>query len=297
MVSKYAAAAKEYDEKTKFSSFGDKTLNFIGLTKKKPKTYVQLISDELLPVPTHNYIEVKGDNGVIRHMSFICRDFIKEPCYICDNGLDPNKTPRKRMIGLAIEFEKDGRNYRPVCEDVVVSAKTGQAMAEKYTFLRPEIDNDRYTFKDMPKVGILDGNRSIDDGLAIIMTETGSINDCIFLIARKGEGLQTTYSAQRMSDSPIDFDDDDDELTKLVNASIDMSMSVDDYIDSYISQERYDWAFGLKGDKRKTSRDDDRGADAARSRNDDDDDDDEDDEDVDIDTMFSKSYRRGRRDA
>lgn len=300
MTSKYAAAAKEYDEKTKFTGVSDKALNFIGLTKKKPKTYVQLLSDELLPVPTHNYIEVPGNGGGTRHMSFVCRSLIKEPCYICDKGLDPNDRPRKRMIGQAIEFEKDGREYRPVREDIVVTPETGAAIAEKYPDLRPEIEPDRYTFRDMPRVGILDGNRSIDDGMAIILTEEGSINDCVFLIARKGEGLQTTYSAMRMADSPIDFDADDDELTQEVRAAIEMSMSVDDYIDAYISEERVRRAFGLDSDDGRGGRDDD-GDEAPRGRSRrrpaDDEDDDDSDDDVDIDQMFAKSFRRGRRDA
>lgn len=309
MTSKYAEAARRYSERTQFSGFGDKTLKFIGLSKKKPKTYIQLLSEELMPVPMHNYIEVQGKNGTTRRMSFVCRSFIDQPCYICDNHIDQNDTPRKRMIGLAIEYEREGKSYRPIYEDITVSSEAGEKIAEKYPDLRPEIDSDRYIFKDMPRVGVLDGNRSIDDDLALFMTETGSVNDCIFLIARQGEGLNTTYSAQRIADSPIDMEDTDSEETQATLAAIEMAMSVDDYIDTYIAQERYDSAFGLKGDEgedrqnddRRSSRrsDDDEDERPARraSRRRDDDDDDGDDEDVDIDQMFSKSFRRGRRDS
>lgn len=291
MASKYAEAAKRYAESTQFSGFGDKTLKFIGLSKKTPRRYVQILSDELMVVPMHNYIDVVGKNGQSRKMSFVCREFIDEKCYICDNKIDQGNDgrPKKRMIGLAIEFEKDGKRYDPVREDIVVSAEAGKKIAKKYPSLSPKIEDDRYTFKDMPRVGILDGNKSIDDDIALVLTETGSMNDCIFLIARRGEGLQTTYSAQRLSDSPIDFEDEDDELTQEVMAAIDMSMSVDDYIDTYIAEERYESAFNIKTDDSDDSDED------QDDEDDDEDDDDDDDDEVDMDEMFAKTYRHGRR--
>ena len=303
--SKYADAAKRYDERTKFSGVSDKTLKFITNTKKEPKIYIQLLSEGLLAVPMHNFVEVKGSDGNTHKMSFVCQSLIDRPCYICDNGLavdqyNKDGKPRKRMVGLAIQFEKSGKKYTPVREDIVVTPETGKRIAKKYPDLSPKIDEDRYTFTDMPKVGILDTNKSVDDGLALIMTETGSVNDCIFLIARTGEGLQTSYSAQRLSDSPIDFDEGDDELTQEVMASIEMSMSVDDYIDAYISEDRLKSAFGLDSDgssknRRSSDRDDEDEDVDDEDVDDDDDSDDDDDDDVDMDAMFAKSYRRGRR--
>ena len=263
MTSKYASNFKSYREQVaaqqNFSNSGN--LNFIGVTKKSPKIYVQLMGNELFPVPIHQYVPVPQDDGSTKSSSFICRHFVGDDCYICNNVKDNNGNlvkPKAVHLAIVAQLENktktvDGRvtAYRiPAYEDAKVSQKKADELLEKFDAdalndagIEMIEDGDNVVFTHIPRVGVLQANKTMDNYFALTLSETGSIDDRAFMIKRDGEGLNTKYSIMAVGDAPIDPDDIGLQL------ALSIHMTIDDYIDMFISESRYNRAFNLESNE------------------------------------------------
>ena len=239
MAGKYDNYFKEYENQVKnsvFTGYADKQMNWISTSKTSPLVYVQLLQDELLPVPFHSYVELP--NG--KHASFACRKFIREECKLCDNLEHLNKDARAKTsyIANAIEFKTAGpRQFVPVMIDYKVSKDTGEEVLREFPNLNVIKDNDAYTFQKLPKVGVLTGKRAVNEALPLVMTQFGQVQGEILCISRSGQGLETKYTAMRIDDSSLNLD------SEPVKAAIKLSKNIEDYIDDYISESKVKSAF------------------------------------------------------
>lgn len=299
MTSKYANNIEKYKQELESKqNFSTSHLNFIGVTKKSPKIYIQLFSD-IIPVPMHSYIEVPQKDGSKRQMNFICRHFIDEECYICDNIKDDYGNlvkPKTSRLAIVAQFENLGRNaetktvdYSPIFETVTLQKDKAESILEEWPDLKYTENDDNYVFEHIPRVGIFDAKKAVDDYFAVTLSEMGSIDDRIFMVKREGEGLQTRYSTMNVGDG---FTAEDAEIFK---PAIAMHMSVDDYIDMFISEGRYKRAFGLEEAKHENS-----GHADVVSEHDDSEDEDDSEEDISMEDIMKK-YRgasaKNRHDA
>lgn len=245
MTSKYAQSIAEYREQVKSQqSFTNGNLNFIGVTKANPKIYVQLLSNELVPIPMHQFVPVPQDDGTFKNSNFICRKFVHDDCYICDHMKTDKGEPLKpKTVNIVLAAQLADKST-PVYEDVTADKKTAESIFEQFdeadlSNINAVEEGDNIIFKDLPKVGVLQANRTMDQYFALTLSEAGSIDDRSFMIKREGTGLQTKYSIMSVGDAPLDPDD-----VKL-KIALAIHMSLDDYIDVFISKTRYDNAFSL----------------------------------------------------
>ena len=249
MAGKYDNYFKDYENQVKssvFTGYADKQMNWISTSKDSPLIYVQLLQDELLPVPFHSYVELS--NG--KHARFACRKFIHEECKLCDNldHLNKEAGARTSYIANAIEFKTAGpRQFVPVMIDYKVSKDTGEEVLKEFPNLNVIKDNDAYTFQKLPKVGVLTGKRAINEALPLVMTQFGQIQGEILCISRSGQGLETKYTAMRIDDSNLNLD------SEPVKAAIELSKNIEDYIDDYISEDKVKSAFPSFFNDAKTS--------------------------------------------
>lgn len=241
MVSKYAQNFEQYEAATQTMQFSGSALNFMSLSKQNPKMYVQVLTEKLLPVPMHNFVPCA--NG--KKASFVCRKFVNEPCPVCDNHIRDSYGneigQKKTYIGIAAQYDNEGpRKYTLVRNDVSLSNEKAQEILAKWPDLTHFPDGDNNTkFVDMPKVGLFIGNKTIDEGMAVAIAEFGSINDILFRVSREGTGLDTKYTVMNLGDSPYPSDSD------ILAPAIAMHMTVDEYIDAYIDEARYNRLLGI----------------------------------------------------
>lgn len=245
MASKYAKQFEQYEASTQPMNFNGKALNFVSLSKKNPKTYIQLLSEKLLPVPMHNFVPTTDGKKAM----FVCRKFVQQPCFICDSHMVDSygneMKPKKTYLGLILEYEAVGpRKYKPVLVDMTVPKDVAKAATDKFgDILAPIEDGDNVKFTDMPKVGMYLGNRGVDADIAVDIAEFGEVNDIVYAISRTGEGLKTEYHARNVGDAPLASDSDE------VKASMLLHMDIDTFIDTYIDANRYTRLLGAPGDK------------------------------------------------
>lgn len=233
MTSKYASFAKKYDEETTFTPISDKVMNFLNISKKNPTMSLLMLQDELLPIPMHDFVEVSpGTNR-----NFICRGLINEECPFCDGRLTSDHVklkPKKTFVGQAVKFKSLGRGKTEVeYMDYRVRKQTGDELLKKYPDLKYSKDDDSYTFEHLPTVGIFFARKTVNDQLPAIIVEWGDIKTVVIKVTRTGERLETKYSVQGLSE-PEDIDLNSQEL----KAAVELSKSVDEYIDDYISADR-----------------------------------------------------------
>lgn len=257
MTSKYAKSIAEYREQVKNQqSFTNGNLNFIGVTKAKPKIYVQLLSNDLVPIPMHQFVPVQQDDGTFKSSNFICRRFIHEDCYICDNMKTDKGEPLKpKTVNIVLAAQLADKST-PMYEDVTTDKKTAESIFEQFNEadlanVNAIEEGDSIVFKNLPKVGVLQANRTMDQYFALTLSEAGSIDDRSFMIKREGTGLQTKYSIMSVGDAPLDPDD------VRLKIALAIHMSLDDYIDVFISKARYNNAFGLSDSSEKQNDEDD----------------------------------------
>lgn len=247
MASKYAAQFKKYEEESSQQFSGaNGALNFVSVTKKEPKVYMQLLSESLFPVPMHMFTPLP--NG--KKASFVCRSFIGERCPVCDAHLTDSygkeARPRRQYIGIVAVYEKEGQGrFRVKRADVKVSKEKAQQVTEKWPQLKPvEESQFNVTFPDTPVVGLFQGGRTVDEQLGAIVAEFGDgIHDAMLAVSRSGEGLKTTYNVMNLGSSPLAHDNE------MLEQAVDLHMTVDEFIDEYISMERYDRLFLGKNER------------------------------------------------
>lgn len=241
MTSKYAQMFNNYEQNLENRSFvRDKAENFIYCSKKEPSIMFMPLGDKFYPLPMHTAFPIK-DGG---HRSFVCRRFINQPCYICDNLKNPYHADKKALPStdytcLGIQMEN---STTPMLVDVKVSKKTGDAVLAKHPEIRGKVDivedDEGTTFIQIPKVGILTMKKSVDQSIAMSLMGTNySFND-VWRVMRSGEGLKTVYNTTRMGD-PINT------KNLKVRLAILLHETLDDYIDSRISLKYYESAFGV----------------------------------------------------
>ena len=279
MTSKYASNFKAYREQVKsqqgFNS--SNSLNFIGVSKKNPKIYVQVIGNELFPVPMHTYVPVPQEDGSFKSSTFICRKFVNDSCYICDHLKDGSGNalrPKTVRLALVIQVEGNGANRSIMREDVKTSKTKAEEIFNKIdadaveeSGIKILDDGENVIFSNIPRVGILQANKTMDDYFALTLSEAGSIDDRIFMIKRDGEGLATKYAIMSVGDALIGPEDIGLQIALAIH------MSIDEYIDMFISEARYNRAFKLEdNESEKHEEEQEREADEAEDQSSDDDD-------------------------
>lgn len=241
MASKYAKQFKSYAEKASKPAFvpRPKMLNRIFVSKNSPSVYVQPLGKELLPVPFHQFIATKNNSNE----DFICRGFIDEPCYICDNipnNWDASKPsrPSTQYLCLAIKM-KDSAH--PELTDYNVSKEFGEKVLKKnsrFAKAKHETEGDRMTFFQLPYIGVFSVKKNVSESFSAYMMESGvSFNDS-YKLKREGEKLKTTYTLLRVGDG-FDY-----EKSLKFHLALALHMTIDDYIDDLISEKHYTDAFG-----------------------------------------------------
>lgn len=253
MVSKYSQQFKNYAEKASKPAFvpRSKMLNRIFVSAKSPSVYVQPLGKELLPVPFHQFVTTKSNNNE----DFICRGFIDEPCYICDNipnRWDSSKPsrPSTQYICLAIKL-KDSTH--PELTDYNVSKEFGEKVLKKnskFAKAKHETEGDRMTFFQLPYIGVFSVKKNVSESFsAYIMESNVSFNDS-YKLNRTGEKLETKYTLLRVGDG-FNY-----ERSLKFHLALALHMTIDDYIDDLISEKHYIDAFGSSAVSGNTSSDD-----------------------------------------
>lgn len=257
MTSKYAKQFKSYAEKASRPAFvpRPKMLNRIFVSKNSPSVYVQPLGKELLPVPFHQFVTTKSNSNE----DFICRSFIDEPCYICDNipnNWDASKPsrPSTQYLCLAIKM-KDSAH--PELTDYNVSKEFGEKVLKKnsrFAKAKYETEGDRMTFFQLPYIGIFSVKKTVSESFsAYIMEGDVSFNDS-YKLNRTGNRLETKYTLLRVGDG-FDY-----ERSLKFHLALALHMTIDDYIDDLISEEHYIDAFGpeaISGDSSSDNGSDD----------------------------------------
>lgn len=249
--SKYAAQIEKYDQESQSSSFsgGDFNLNFISVTKKEPKVYVQILEDRLIPIPLYSFVDCPDG----KKRSFIDRSFVGKEDVIKPLGL---KTPWgpltavRTCIGVAAQWDRDEEHrYVPMHEDVKVSSEKADEVLKNHPkwakkVIREDGEDGDVTFPDLPKVGILQVNRTVDQNLGVMASELEGLDSALICIKRTGEGKDTRYNTLNIKGLPAPGDD---EFPEDLQVAIELSATVDQYIDTFISDDRYR-AAGLLGE-------------------------------------------------
>lgn len=296
MTSKYAQNFAQYEAQASFQKLSGGQLNFIQLTKQQSKMYIQLLSEKLMPIPMHNFVPTT--NG--KKAAFICRKFINQPCFICDNHIkDPQhpewgeNKPKRTFIAIGVQYESLGqRKYKIQTTDMVVDNEKAKEIIKNAPNLKYIPDGENNTkFIGVPNVGLFIANKTIDEGVAVAIAEFGDIRDILFRTSRDGEGLDTKYSIMNLGDAPVPHD-----AEAIVNATK-MHMSVDEFIDTYIDEARYARLLGTANDSSEQEEQNvpqDEDVSVALDDTDDTDnaDNDIDDAEEDIDAIIRKKYNK-----
>lgn len=294
MTSKYAENFAQYEAQANFQKFSGGQLNFMQLTKQQPKMYIQLLSEKLMPVPMHNFVPTV--NG--KKATFICRKFINKSCFICDNHIkDPQhpewgeNKPKRTFIGICVQYESLGqRKYKLQTTDMVVDNEKAKDIIKNAPNLKYMPDGENSTkFIGVPNIGLFIANKTIDEGIAVAIAEFGDIRDILFRTSRDGEGLDTKYSVMNLGDAPTPHD-----AEAIINA-MQMHMSIDEFIDTYIDDARYARLLGTANDSSEQEEQNvpqDEDVSVASDDADDDVDDDSDDSEEDIDAIIREKYNK-----
>lgn len=294
-TSKYEAQIEKYDQESQQQNFGggDFNLNFISITKKEPKVYIQVLAPKLIPVPMYSFVECPDG----KKRSFIDRSFVGKEDVIKGLGLKtpwgPLK-PTRTCIAVAAQWTRnENHRYVPIREDVRVDAQRAEDVLSRHPKWRKKVvpgadgsdGPEDYTFPDVPRVGIFQANRMVDQQLATMAAEFGSLDNELFAVKRTGEGTNTRYTAMNIKELPSP---DDEEFPEDLQIAVELHATIDEYIDTFISDDRYRSAGLLPSDgddspksptKTQTSEDEDPDEAQSRSRRRDSEPDDDDDED------------------
>lgn len=242
--SKYAAQIEKYDAESQSSGYsgGSFNLNFISVTKKEPKIYVQILEDRLIPVPIYSFVDCPDG----KKRSFIDRSFVGKEDVIKPLGLKTPWGPLKPVrtcIGMAAQWTRDeSHKYLLMREDVKVSAEKAEEVLENHPSWEKKVvrsgdgEDEEVTFPNIPRVGILQANRTVDQNLGVLAQEIEGLDSALLLIKRSGEGKDTRYNVMNIRELPKP---EDDEFPEDLQIAMELSATVDQFIDTFISDDRY----------------------------------------------------------
>jgi hypothetical protein len=234
-MSNYQDLFEQYRKKVESTSnnYGN-SVNFIGVTKDNPKIYIQILQNGLFAIPFYRWHEV-FDGGKKR--DFIARSFLGKPDFIHDHF---HEDPKPRYVGRVLQLDRDGKDLKPMIEDITTSQEKADRVLSKFPDIEHSDDNGKVTFKNLYRIGFINVGKSVDDEVAGILEEFGDITSTPLSFSRKGEKLETSYSVIPAREAKLDAD--------TLAASVLASATIDDYVDIFASEKRYNKAFNLNQD-------------------------------------------------
>lgn len=297
-MSDYSSFLSEYKHKVENAPKRNnasflKPMNFVGISAKSPKMYIQLLQDQLNPVPFHDYHETKDPNV---HRSFICKNFIKKHCPIC--AMDKDNTVGTKYVAKVITLQKQdvGNNKKklvPEIIDITTTEEKAKEIAKKYSKLNlaqaPSDDGENVVISGLYRIGYIKVTKTVNNAIADIAEELDGIEGQSLVVSRKGEKKETRYAAQALP-SNVKIDED------ILAISEELSSTIDDYINMFISDSYYKKNFDIDDDELDTetssSKEDESKSEKTDDSYDSDDgtfvDDDDDDSDLDTEDAHEK---------